>query len=272
VPETIKYYIIGFVIAFLVLGLFIILLAILYSRKQIKNRNEKLEMQAQFSETLLQSQLEIQEQTLQNISNELHDNLGQIASLIKINLHTVPLDNVEKAAQKLADTRELTKQLINDIKSLSRSLSSDRIAQIGLSNALQAEVERINRTEQFIAAFECAQNIPAIGNDKATILFRMAQEVLNNMVKHSEAKNIKVSLASTENLIILAVSDNGKGFDVADKLKHGGGAGLRNLQKRAALIKATLTMESNPGKGTFVKIEVPCNYAPDIQSEISPRR
>src|ERR1700760_2765462 len=110
-PDTIRYYIIGFVVAFFLLGCFIILLAALYSQKQQKNKEERRKMAAEFSDTLLHAQLEIKEQTLQDISRELHDNFGQVASLIKINLNTFRWDDEEKAMKKIEDTKELVRQL-----------------------------------------------------------------------------------------------------------------------------------------------------------------
>jgi signal transduction histidine kinase len=254
--ETVRYYIVGFLIAFLLLGLFIILLAALYSNKQAKNKNEKLKMQSQFAQTLLQSQLEIQEQTLQHISHELHDNLGQVASLIKINLNTLQLNDSFKATKKIEITKDLTRQLISDLKSLSVSLSADRITKDGLVKALETEVERLNKTEQFTATLTQDGDTPPIGNDKAVILYRMAQEILNNTVKHSNAKQIKVSLNASENLFTLAFTDDGVGFNVEAKM-NSGGAGLFNLQNRARLINAQLTIQSTPHNGTTIRIELP---------------
>ncbi len=93
-------------------------------------------------------------------------------------------------------------------------------------------------------------------NDKAVILYRMAQEILNNTVKHSGAKQITVLLKASGNLFTLAFSDDGVGFDIEKKM-NSGGAGLNNLQNRARLINAQLTMQSTPGNGTGVTIELP---------------
>lgn len=257
-------------IVFLLVAFFLFFFVLYFFKKKKQMLLEQELLKASFAETLLQSQLEIQEQTLQHISNELHDNLGQVASLIKINLHTVPLNDTIKAAQKLEDTKELTKQLITDIKALSVSLGADRISQAGLAKALETEIERINRTEQFIAVFEQEGNIIALDNDKSIIIYRMSQEVLNNMVKHSGAKHITLKLTATENLIILALSDDGKGFDFEERLKNGTGAGLHNLQKRANLINAKLTMQSSIGNGTQVTIELPYRHAPNTTSETRP--
>jgi two-component system NarL family sensor kinase len=256
-------------IALIALAAFIIAFILLYQKRRRSYINEMKNTKLIFSQTLLQSQLEIQEQTLQHISNELHDNIAQVASIIKINLHTIKLNDPEKAEQKLEDTRELTKQLIGDIKALSVHFSGDRITRIGLSKALETEIERINKTELFTASFEKDGNFMPLDNDKDIILYRMVQEILNNIVKHSNAKEVKLKLFSNENLITLAVSDDGSGFDVNDELKNGTGAGLQNLKKRAALINATLTIKSSIGDGTNVTIELPYNNAPKTQDKTS---
>jgi signal transduction histidine kinase len=229
----------------------------IHSKRKLQFNNEKLQLQSQFSQTLLQSQLEIQEQTREHISKELHDNLGQIASLVKINLTTLPtvLDDKVKTKQKIEETTDHVRRLIADIKSLSVSLGSDRVAKTGLARALETEVERINRTDQFTASFMQEGVMPVLDNDKSIILFRMAQEILNNIIKHSGAKEVNVLLKGAENLVILAVSDDGTGFNVEEK-RNSGGAGLLNLQNRAKLINANLSIQSSPGKGTQVTIEL----------------
>jgi signal transduction histidine kinase len=238
------------------LGIFIIIFLLQYQKKRFNHKQEIIQLQQSIQETLLQSQLEIKEQTLQHISYELHDNLGQVASLIKINLNTLQLEDTAKAAGKIEDTKELTRQLIGDLKALSISLNSDRLQQTGLSNALQQEVERLNKTGQFIATYSPPEYTPVLDSNKTIILYRMVQEVLNNMVKHSGAQHISVLFTASENLITLALSDDGAGFDIAEKM-NSGGAGLQNLQNRAKLIQAQLTIQSSPGTGTHVQIELP---------------
>ncbi|MEP7228648.1 MAG: sensor histidine kinase [Ginsengibacter sp.] len=234
----------------------IIIAVIKYQNRIYKHRKEQAQLHAKFSQTLLESQLEIQEQTLRHISTELHDNLGQVASLIKINLFTIDVTEPDKANEKIENTKELTRQLLTDIKSLSVSLSSDRIAKAGLSPAIETEVDRLNKTGQFVATFTEVGHLPILDNDKATILYRMAQEVLNNMVKHSRAKKITVLLNASEKFITLTISDNGIGFSISEKM-NSGGAGLANLQNRAALINAKLHMQSAPGEGSQTTIELP---------------
>ncbi len=246
--------IISFVLFLILVLFFVFSLSIRYRKR--KRENESLK--AQFSQTLLQSQLEIQEQTLRHISYELHDNLGQVASLIKINLNTLQFADINKATEKVESTKDLTRQLIADLKSLSVSLGSDHLSRTGLVKALEIEIERLNKTEQFVATFNNGTGEIDIPDDKAIILYRMVQEILNNSVKHSQAKHINLIIHNQENKFILAIKDDGIGFNI-DEAGRNTSAGLKNLQNRAHLINATLNFYSSLGKGTEVIIELPAN-------------
>jgi two-component system, NarL family, sensor kinase len=245
----------GAVIFIFLVLLWLLRIVVKYQKNNYRHRLEKQQLQSQFSQTLLQSQLEIKEQTLQHIGYELHDNLGQVASLIKINLNTLQLDNPEKAGQKIEDTKELVRQLIMDLKSLSVSLNSERVSQVGIDKGLENEVERLNKTGQFEIVMQQEGTIPLLDASTTIILYRMSQEIINNIIKHSGAKRIVVSLKATAKLLILAFSDDGVGFDKEEKIRSGG-SGLMNLQSRAKLINAQLIIESSPGSGTVISIEL----------------
>ena len=229
------------------------MLAIRYRKK--KRENE--ELRSQFSEQLLKSQLEIKEETLQHVSRELHDNIGQIASLVKINLNTIKLEDAAKASSKLENTKELVKQMMTDIKLLSTSLNGDKLAKVGLFNALQNEADKIAKTGAFNSRFTQHDNIPPVNDEKAIIIYRMTQEILNNAMKHSEATEINIDAYYRQNSFILSVSDNGKGFDVNEKLadQKDTGNGLLNLQQRAKVIQATVDFQSTVGNGTITTIK-----------------
>ncbi|HMG88436.1 MAG TPA: ATP-binding protein [Chryseolinea sp.] len=245
----------GAVIFIFLVLLWLLRIVVKYQKNNFKHSLEKQQLQSQFSQTLLQSQLEIKEQTLQNIAYELHDNLGQIASLIKINLNTLQLKADEQSAQKIEDTKELVRQLITDLKSLSVSLNSERVSQLGIDKGLENEVERLNKTGQYEIVMQQEGSIPMLDANTTIILYRMSQEIINNIIKHSGAKRIVLSLNATSKFLILAFSDDGVGFDKEAKIK-GGGSGLMNLQSRAKLINAELTIKSSPGSGTVISIEL----------------
>lgn len=242
---------------FLVL-LWLLRIVVKYQRNNFRHSLEKQQLQNEFSQILLQSELEIKEQTLQQLSRELHDNIGQIASLIKINLHTLNLGNSPAAVEKVEDTKELVRQLILDVKSLSISLNSERVSKLGIVMALENEVERLNKTGLFQAKLHQAGPTPLLDDNTTVILYRMTQEVINNIVKHSAAKQVVISLNTTKTFFILAFRDDGEGYDVAGALKKGG-SGLMNLQSRAKLIQAKVIVESSPGEGSSTSIELPIN-------------
>lgn len=245
-------------VVLILLSYFIIMFFYTYKSKYKEHQAEVVQIKLDFSQTLLQSQLEIQEQTLQQVSRELHDNLGISASLVKIHLTTLPLENPELLPVKVDETKDLVRQLITDIKALSVRLDGDRVGRVGLIKAIGTEIERINKTGQFTATLTQESGNPEIEPGKATILYRMIQEILNNAVKHSQAKNINVNVQTSDKNLTLAISDDGCGFDWETK-KNSGGAGLFNLTNRANLIQAVLSFNSAPGNGTIVTIELPTN-------------
>lgn len=245
----------GTIILLLLAG-FIFVFLLVFQQRQQKFKIEKQTLRSEFQKTLLQSQLEIKEQTLRHLAYELHDNLGQIASLIKINLNTLQLDDREKSAQKIEDTKELTRQLITDLKSLSVSLNGDLIAKIGLLKGIENEVTRLNKTGQFITQLNVEGLAAPLDESTTIILYRMVQEVINNIVKHSEAKHIEFLVNTSENLFTLVIRDDGVGFDLEEKV-NSGGSGLLNLQSRAKLIHAQFSIQSSPGVGTKICIELP---------------
>lgn len=241
---------------FLILLLFIVLILVVRYRKR---RRENEEMRAVFSEQLLSSKVEIQEQTLQYISRELHDNIGQIASLVKINLNTISLTDLEKATRKIDNTKELMSQLLIDLKLLSTSLNTDKIAKIGIVKAIQIEVEKMNKIGLFLVSLQVDKNLPVIDSEREIIIFRMTQEVLNNTMKHSDATNIDVHLNYHNRVFTIKVTDDGKGFDVAQKMADTNdmGNGLTNLENRAKVINGNYRIESKVGKGTINTISIP---------------
>ncbi len=242
----------------LILSSFVIIFTVIYKKKQHAYQNEKKLLQIRFQEEILKSQLEIKENTLKYLAYELHDNLGQIASLIKINLNTISLADEEIALRKIENTKDLVRQLIYDLKSLSMSLNSDRVIQVGIVKSLETEVERLNKTGQIEATMTIEGTFPKLSNSTSIIFFRMTQEIINNIVKHSRATQVKILFSATQNLVTFKCNDNGIGFDVVDKIQSGG-SGLLNLQNRAKLIHAQLDIQSSNEGGTTVSIQIPAD-------------
>ncbi len=254
-PEDIKFYFVSFVIAFLLLGLFILVLAALYSRKQRKNRTEKQLMKTQFEQELLQTQIEIQEQTLKTISQEIHDNVGQVLSLAKLNINTIEPAEHNKA--KLADTKNLISKAINDLRNLSRSLHGERIGEIGLQEAVANELKILQNTGQFKTELVIIGQPYKLDPQKEMVLFRIVQEASHNTVKHANASSLILTMDYKPDMFCLTIADNGGGFE-ANKLHSPQiGIGLKSMRNRAALIGGQFLLQSSKNNGTTISIEIP---------------
>lgn len=257
-PEKLHGDLLNILLCFLVFLLLILCIVVLIVIRNRRRKKEKSDLKVQFSEQLLKSQIEIQDHMLQHVSTELHDNLGQVASLIKINLNTVKVENPEATRDKINSSKELLKQLITDIKMLSTSLNSDKMSKVGLMKALQNEVEKLGKSGVLTASFLQHDTVPHINDEKAIILYRMVQEILNNSLKHAEANHITINVYFRENTFILKIADDGKGFNVKEKLADidDSGNGLINLQKRAKVIQGNISIVSEQGNGTETTITI----------------
>ena len=250
--SEVEFVIIAGTIVLVLLAIFIISFLFFYQQRHNKHIQEKQHMQSQFQQELLQTQIEIQEQTLKTISEEIHDNVGQILSLAKLNLNT--LDNT--ADKKIQDTKNLVSKAINDLRNLSRSIHGDRIAQLGLQQSVEDELNILQNSGQFTTALKINGNNYKLEPQKEMVLFRIVQEALNNAVKYSKAKNITVQLNYQPQLFSLAISDDGIGFNAAALPTNKTGIGLTSMQNRAALIGGVFTITSAAGNGTVINIEL----------------
>jgi signal transduction histidine kinase len=232
----------------------------LYQRKRFRHQREVLEMQEAFTQTLLQSKLEIQEQTLDHIAKELHANFSHLVSLININLSEILPQSNSDVQNSILETKSLAKQLLSELKALSASLNTDHIMHIGFVKALDNELTRLGNNKRFQITFSKTGQEYRLSPEQEIILFRLCQEVLNNALKYSKASSIRASLQYSPELFILQLEDNGIGFDIDQALRQGAekeSTGLVNIRKRARLIGAEVSIDSRLNEGTAVTITVP---------------
>ncbi len=231
---------------------FMALTIIVYNKRKRKMLLEKEIMQTQFQQVLLQTQIEIQSQTLKTISQEIHDNVGQVLSLAKLNLGTFEDTESVFNQTKINDTKQLVSKAINDLRDLSRSLYGNKIAELGLADAIDNELKILQNSGQFKTSFKKIGEPFKLDPQKEMVVYRMLQESLNNAIKHSKAQNIDVVLKYDTNLFTLAIADDGIGFDTANLQQSQQGMGFKSMQNRAGLIGGKLSITSFPEKGTTV--------------------
>ena len=202
--------------------------------------------------------MEVQEQTLQTVAYDLHDNIGQILSLTAITLTSIDLDDRPRLSQKIDDAGELIKRSIAELRQLSRLLHGEELINKGLVSAVEFELEWLNKSERYQLSFVNEGFVSIVGQrDNETIIFRLFQEIINNAIRHANATVIHVAIAQVKKSLTLTITDNGKGFDVTETLKQRGGMGLHNIQKRTAILNGSARFDSAPGRGTTVQIIIP---------------
>jgi two-component system, NarL family, sensor kinase len=253
---------IGTVLALLLVG-FILTIFFLYQRKKQKQEQEMVVMKDQFAQELLRSQLEIQESTLKTIAQELHDNIGQVLSVIKLWLAILPVEEGHPAYDGVQNSREMLNKVIYDMADLTKSLHTDRITEIGLTEAIRFDLETLKKTGLLAINFVVSGEEIHFDQQKSIFLFRMYQEIMNNILKHSKAAHVNVSINySADRRFFLIVEDDGVGFDLNNKQKQvssSNGLGLKNMKNRARLIGADISIKSEIEKGTTISVEMPVN-------------
>lgn len=253
--ETIFITAVGTLIA-LVLTVTLFMFFISYQKRKFKYIREKQQLQTTFQQELLRTQLEIQEQTFQNISQEIHDNIGQMLSLVKLNLNTADIAQPTIAAEKIQRSKELVAKVIGDLRDLSKSLNPEIIMNVGLSEAIQRELLIVAKTGQYDANLSENGDFYRLDLRKELIIFRIFQEIMNNIIKHSGAKTVNVTLEYQPRFFSLTVADDGKGYDITECEEHFSGLGLHSMRNRVKLIGAGLSIDSAPAKGTVISIEL----------------
>jgi two-component system, NarL family, sensor kinase len=244
----------------LIVAIGIIVLVLVYQKKQLQYIGEKKQLQVTFEKEILESKLEIQEQTLKNISQEIHDNIGQVLSLVKLNINTMNCNEPIQLQNKITDSRQLITKAIQDLRDLSRSLNTDYIVESGLSKALEYELDIIKKSGGYQVKFDIEGKQYRLGNQQELIMFRIVQEALHNIIKHAKATIIEVRILFEPDLVILKIIDNGTGFD-ASRIEQNDysklGLGIRNMRNRANIINTHFQITSTLEKGTTVVLTLP---------------
>ena len=207
--------VIAFTAIILLLLMLLIMFVLVQQKKKLTHKNEIDLLHARYSRTLLETQLEIQEQTLSNISQEIHDNIGQVLSLAKLQLATIDLSNSAALEGKVQDAKQLVGKAIQDLRNLSHGMNTDFINDLGLCKALENELDIIGKSGLYQTNMKVEGPIRRFDKQKELILFRIVQEVLNNTLKHAKASAIEISIQYLAEEARITITDDGQGFDTS---------------------------------------------------------
>jgi signal transduction histidine kinase len=199
-------------------------------------------LQEQFSQDLIKGQ----EEERSRLARELHDSVGQKLMLLSKTTKKLGSENAE----------QLASSTLEEVRSISRGLHPSNLERLGLTTAINALVYDINaNTDLFFT--ENIENVDNLLSKEYELhLYRIIQESLSNIVKHSEAKAVKLNIQKEDSKLTVSINDNGKGFDIASK-KKSVSLGIKTLFERARIINAYIDLQSNIGKGTKLTISIP---------------
>ncbi|MGB8193087.1 MAG: ATP-binding protein [Chitinophagaceae bacterium] len=212
-----------------------------------------------FNEHLSQALLEIQEETFQNISREIHDNIGLSLTLVKLHLNSLNLNTAKNTSITVASSIELISQAIIDLSDISKGLNSDAICSHGLLNVLQIKLDKLKKSGRFAIGLEIDGQPIFMNSQKELLLYRIFQEALNNIIKHAKANSITVYLNYTVTFIQLKIKDDGIGINYEEIEKAKSikiMTGLSNIKKRTKMLNGTCNIISD-SSGTTICITVP---------------
>jgi signal transduction histidine kinase len=245
-------------LVFLLMPVFLILYIRSYTRHKKNHFLEKQNMQQRFESEMLQTRVEVQDQTMQSIATELHDNVGQLLSLTTLTLNSVNLNDGEKARKKIDNSLALVNKSIKELRELAKLLHGEQLVENGIGHAIDQEINWLNKAGSYeLKIHNQLIDLQITSPNKDLIILRLLQEIINNIIKHAQATYIQIDSHLADHTLHLRVAENGVGFNPEEIRSKKSGMGLNSIYKRIEMINGKLILNSTPGEGTSISIEVP---------------
>lgn len=237
--------------AMLILAIGIFFFFVTYQKRLLAKELEVNQIITNQQKELLRTTIFAQENERKRFAEDLHDEIGAMLSAVKLNLSRLEKKSEEPSARTIAtDTKNHVDEVIFHIRRITRALLPPSLERFGLGQAIGELIHWIEKTGTTNIVFHEGGEIRRFDIRNEMTVFRIVQELLNNSLKYSGASRIDIRLKYTRQNLLVMVSDNGRGFDVAEA--RGRGLGLQNLEGRASVIKAMIKIKSQVGRGTSV--------------------
>lgn len=244
-------------VAMLFLAIAIILFMVFYQKKMLQEQVDRQRLEMEHQGKLMEAALESQELERKRVAADLHDSIGGMLSAIRVGLITVGRQLADPGA--IEQQKKMLDETIGSVRSISRELMPSTLERFGLSHALRELCDQVQSTSLLTVSFHNRGEVDTLPASKQLMLFRIAQELVTNAVKHAHATDIQVSLHAGDHLA-LTVEDNGIGFEPeSDRMvtTSGRGLGLYNIENRVRLLGARLDHEKAAIHGTKITLTMP---------------
>ncbi|MDO8567632.1 MAG: response regulator [Dehalococcoidales bacterium] len=234
---------------------------------RVQERTAELCQAEQELRSLSNRLIDIQEEERRDIARELHDQTGQSLTMVKLLLARVLKSPPDKAPEIINEAAQQVSEVINQVRNLSLALRPSMLDDLGLVPALTWLLERVGTQSGLSVGFDHdelqSQDVSSRVN---TTAYRIVQEALTNIVRHSGASRAKVCLHTQGDVMSLNIEDDGRGFDM-HLLAIGTSNGLSGMRERTRLLGGTFTIESTPGTGTHITVKLPISAPKSQKSE-----
>ena len=261
--KEIQLLVISLSIVFLTLLIILLVIFFYFLKKKNNYLVEKMESELYFQSELIKTRIEIKDQTLSEISKELHDNIGQIVSVGIMQLNMYINNGKTVHGTELKDLKDILAKSLDEIRILSRIINKDNLLQSNFIEAIRQDLERIKKLKKIQYKYTLIGGIPEKNEEHDLFIYRIFQEALHNSLKHSHSDLFEVNIAITAANFRLEMKDFGIGYDV---LQTNSGLGLSNMKLRAKLIGAHLIMESD-ASGTTVTLDYPLTTTNETKNQ-----
>jgi two-component system, NarL family, sensor kinase len=251
-------FILSIISLFIVIMVTFIIIILFFMKKKQKGFTSDLNaVKENYEKELYKAQMEIQEQTFSEISREIHDNVGQLLAMAKLGISGLNFRVENEAIKGASEISGILDKALEDLRHMSRAMNAEFIKKRGLQKSIEMQVEFLQRTGIFKTRFQVNGTHHQISATKEIILFRILQEAVNNIIRHSRATEIDISLVYHAGFLSLTIADNGRGFPLKDDSSGNNfHNGITNMEHRARLIGADFSLTSEPDKGTTIQVKV----------------
>jgi two-component system, NarL family, sensor kinase len=244
------------IIIFILLFVFFWTFLIIYYERLNAMRLAQEKLRAEIANEVNNARNEIQQATLNNISQEIHDNVGQLLSLTKMQLNLIEAQEV-KDNNLISEAKDNISKAMTDLRDLAKGMSSDRIQLLGLYDSVSQEAVRINKVGRLQVQVSSSGTKKEPEHKKQLVVFRVIQECFQNIIKHAQANHVLVTFTYQLDSFEVLIKDDGIGFDYHPGSPASEGLGLMNIFNRIHLVGGDVTLNSSPGAGTTIHIKVP---------------
>lgn len=239
------------------LAVVVVTLLYFYQKRQLAYNKNLNSLKLDFEKNLLKTQIEIQEQTFQDISREIHDNINLSLTLAKLNLVTADLNNNERMRTTIKSSSDILGSAITELNNLSKSINAELIREIGLMKALKIEMDKLVSMAGLQVSCEIKGEPIFLKGEKELVIFRIIQEAFNNIIKHSKATSIQVELNYSTHFLEVTIKDNGIGFYRDISSQEDTHSGLNNMKTRAEILGGNFFLETRADRGTQILVSIP---------------